>query len=69
MLTTGRPEADELASVMVMAGVPESDIVIERESDNTQNAANVKQILSGEDGSEMFAHHFGISHAQGKCLL
>lgn len=53
VLTTGRPEADELASVMAMAGVPESDIVIERESDNThRNAANVKEILSGEDGSK-----------------
>lgn len=46
VLTAGRPEADELASVMIMAGVLESDIVIERESDNThENAANVKKLL------------------------
>lgn len=52
VLTTGRPEADELASVMIMAGVPETDIVIERESVNThENATRVKQILESEDGS------------------
>lgn len=51
LLTVGRPEADELASVMMMAGVPESDIIIERESDNThENALNVKKILGDERG-------------------
>lgn len=51
LLTKGRPEADELRDVMIMAGVPETDIVVERESDNThQNAVNVKAILENETG-------------------
>jgi uncharacterized SAM-binding protein YcdF (DUF218 family) len=52
VITAGRPEADDLASVMVLAGVPEADIVIERESDNThENAVHVKNILTAEDGT------------------
>lgn len=52
VITEGRPEADELFKVMVMAGVPGSDIVIENESRNThENAVNVKRLLKDEDGS------------------
>jgi uncharacterized SAM-binding protein YcdF (DUF218 family) len=52
VITEGRPEADELFQVMVMAGVPASDIVLENESRNThESAVNVKQLLKEEDGS------------------
>lgn len=51
VITEGRPEADELFKVMIMAGIPESDIVIENESANThENAVNVKKILKDEKG-------------------
>lgn len=52
VIMEGRPEADELFQVMVMAGVPASDIVLENESRNThESAVNVKQLLKEEDGS------------------
>jgi uncharacterized SAM-binding protein YcdF (DUF218 family) len=51
LITEARPEADEILDVMVMAGVPASDIIIERESRNThESAVNVKQML--KDGPE-----------------
>lgn len=51
LLTSGRPEADDLASVMVMAGVPREHIVIENTSANThENAVNVKNLLADVPG-------------------
>lgn len=52
VLTEGRPEADELKKVMVMAGIPQTDIIVENESRNThENAINTKAILENEDPS------------------
>jgi uncharacterized SAM-binding protein YcdF (DUF218 family) len=52
LVTEGRPEADALQEVMVMADVPVTDIIIERESKNThENAVNTKRILKNEEGS------------------
>jgi uncharacterized SAM-binding protein YcdF (DUF218 family) len=49
VITKGRPEADELFKVMVMAGVPEADIVIESKSANThENAVNARALLKDE---------------------
>lgn len=52
VITEGRAEADELMKVMVMAGIPSTDIVVENESRNTyENARNTKALLAGEDPS------------------
>jgi uncharacterized SAM-binding protein YcdF (DUF218 family) len=52
LITEARPEADEILDVMVMAGVPASDIRVERESRNThESAVNVKQILKDDHES------------------
>jgi uncharacterized SAM-binding protein YcdF (DUF218 family) len=52
LITEARPEADEIQDVMVMAGVPASDIIIERESRNThESAVNVKEMLKDENGN------------------
>lgn len=52
LVTTARPEADEIKEVMLMAGVPAEDIVIERDSRNThESAVNVKKMLKNETGT------------------
>jgi len=52
LTTKTRKEADEFFSVMVLMGVPSSDIVIENESRNThESAINVKQLLKDEQES------------------
>lgn len=51
LITGKRPEADEVFDVMVMAGVPSTDILIERDSRNTrESAVNTKGILDKEAG-------------------
>lgn len=52
LLTAKRLEADEIFDVMVMAGVPAVDILVERDSRNThENAVNTKALLANEPGS------------------
>lgn len=52
LVTKARPEADELLAVMVMAGVPEGDILLENESRNThESAVNVKKIIPADSGN------------------
>lgn len=52
LVTKARPEADELLNVMVMAGVPEENIVLENESRNThESAVNVKNMISIDSGN------------------
>ena len=47
VLTTARPEADEMFKAMKLMGVPDSAMVIENQSRNTyESAKNVKVILS-----------------------
>lgn len=46
-----RPEADEIREVMLMTGVPETDILIERDSRNThESAVATKAMLAKEPG-------------------
>ncbi len=53
LLSKSRPEADEVRDVLILAGVPDSVIVIERESRNThENALNVKAILKDVKGED-----------------
>lgn len=53
LVTKNRPEADEILDVMVMAGVPVNDILIERDSRNThESAVNTKTILEKESGNK-----------------
>lgn len=47
VLTTARPEADEMFKAMKLMGVPDSVMVIENQSRNThESAVNVKQYLT-----------------------
>ena len=47
-LTTRTKEADELSVVLQMMGVPEVDLIIENQSDNThQSAVAVKKMIEG----------------------
>jgi uncharacterized SAM-binding protein YcdF (DUF218 family) len=47
LLTEGRPEADDLFTVLKLMGVPEEDMIIENESRNThESAVRVKEILA-----------------------
>lgn len=53
LLAKQRVEADEILNVMTMAGIPASDILIERESRNThESAVNTEVILNKEAGSK-----------------
>lgn len=52
LLTEARPEADELQLVMIMAGVPATDIIVENNSRNThESAVHVKQFLATQDST------------------
>lgn len=52
LITAKRPEADEIFDIMVLAGIPASDILLERDSRNThENAANTKAILDKQPGN------------------
>ncbi len=52
LITKARKEADELAGVMLLMGIPREAITVENESRNThESAVNVKEILSGEQES------------------
>ncbi len=49
LFTNGRPEADDLFTVLKMMGVPEHDLIIENESRNTyESAVRVKEILGSK---------------------
>lgn len=51
LIAARRPEADEVFDVMVMAGIPASDILLERDSRNThENAVNSKVMLDEDAG-------------------
>lgn len=67
LVTKARPEADELLAVMVMAGVPETDILLENESRNThESAVNVQKMISTDSGSYLLitsAFHMRRSEA------
>lgn len=53
LVIKNRPEADEIMDVMIMAGVPVTDIVVERASRNThESAVNAKTILSNQPGDK-----------------
>jgi uncharacterized SAM-binding protein YcdF (DUF218 family) len=66
---SGVKEADDLASFMVMAGVPEQDLIIENESKNTHESAEfVKKILADIDGPKELllitsGYHIPRAHA------
>lgn len=51
LIVKNRPEADEIMDVMIMAGVPAADILVERDSRNThESAVNSKVILNKQPG-------------------
>lgn len=52
LIRENSPEADEIFDIMVMAGIPAADILLERDSRNThENAVNTKAILDKEEGN------------------
>lgn len=54
LLATARPEADEVFDVLVLAGVPAEDIVLENQSRNThESAVKVKTMLGDTAGSSL----------------
>jgi uncharacterized SAM-binding protein YcdF (DUF218 family) len=54
LLTQARNESDEMLQVMVMMGVPTTDIVVERASRNTyESAINVKKLLADDTSRKL----------------
>ena len=66
-----RKEAENLKSILTLANVPETDILIEKESRNTyENARYSAQILKKEfPGADFLLITLCLSHAQGQCLF